>query len=33
MLDFFSYIEEFTGARITIASLSPDRADTIISNM
>ncbi|HOM05148.1 MAG TPA: adenylosuccinate synthase [Candidatus Kapabacteria bacterium] len=33
VLDFFSYIEEFTGARITIASLSPDRADTIISNM
>jgi adenylosuccinate synthase len=29
-LDYFREIEEFTGARITIISNSPDRADTII---
>lgn len=29
-LDYFKLIEDFTGAEIKIASLSPDRADTLI---
>jgi len=29
-LDYFKEIEEFTGARVAIASVSPDRDDTII---
>jgi adenylosuccinate synthase len=29
-LDYFKIIEEFTGAEISIVSLSPDRNDTII---
>jgi adenylosuccinate synthase len=31
-LDYFKIIENYTGARVTIASVSPDRNDTIIIN-